>query len=96
MEDVTINIVDLTEQVDLDIVDLSEEVVLEIIDAGVRKQMRQEYVAPHLYIGKAAKGEPESDPVWKIFKLLLNVDGSVVVTSAVLVKWTERLTVIYI
>jgi hypothetical protein len=95
VEDVTVNITDLAPAVILNITEAQEDLLLQILDAGVRKQMKQEWVDPYLYIGKAVKGALTTDAVWKIFKIRVNLDGTVVVTRAVLVKWSDRLTVIY-
>jgi hypothetical protein len=59
------------------------------------RERRHDYVHPHSFLGNAPLGSLDSDPVWIIYKILVNEDGSSSKTKAENVAWTDRLTINY-
>ena len=57
---------------------------------------RQDFQTPYSYCGIAAPGSEETDSVWKITRLQIQIDGSTTTATATAVKWTERYTATYI
>ena len=47
------------------------------------------------YAGYAPSGVSESDNVWTITKIVINSDGSVTISTATNVAWSNRVSVIY-
>ena len=48
------------------------------------------------YCGKASSSASESDPVWSIDRIEILEDGTVIVTKAINVNWTNRYTHTYL
>ena len=57
---------------------------------------RQDFQTPYSYCGIAAPGSEETDSVWKITRLQVNLNGTITTATANAVKWTERYTSTYI
>jgi hypothetical protein len=57
---------------------------------------RQDFQTPYSYCGIALPGSEETDSVWKITRIQIQVDGSTTTTQATAVKWTDRYTATYI
>ncbi len=57
---------------------------------------RQDFQTPYSYCGIAAPGSEETDSVWKITRLQVNLNGTITTATATAVKWTERYTATYI
>jgi hypothetical protein len=57
---------------------------------------RQDFQTPYSYCGIAAPGSEETDSVWKITRLQVNLNGTITTATATAVKWTERYTSTYI
>lgn len=96
MEQVTLDIVEFDEDVDLDIDDHSEEITLLIDTLENKKQFRQQVLALHHYIAKAAPGVAENEPYWNISRIEMHLDGTVTILKAINVRWSERLTANYL
>jgi hypothetical protein len=62
---------------------------------GGSLEKRHDWVSPVSYCGTSPLGSLESSPVWTIYKIQVNLDGTTIVLSATGVAWTNRLTVIY-
>jgi hypothetical protein len=60
---------------------------------GSLGECRSDFVDPYSYIGVAATGSAESDPVWTITRI--DIGPPVTTTSALSVKWDDRLTETY-
>jgi hypothetical protein len=57
---------------------------------------RHKWLSPYSYNGKAVAGSSESDAVWKIVRIEVAGDGSVVeIKTLNNVKWSEILTLIF-
>lgn len=63
--------------------------------ARIVYEKRHDYVSDVSYCGQAPLGSPETLPYWTISKIVINSDGSVVVTRAYNVDWTNHLTHTY-
>jgi hypothetical protein len=79
-----------SEQSALESANLAEEYYIQTV-----RERRHDYVSPFSYIGNAPLNTLESDPVWTIYKILVNEDGSASKTKAENVAWTDRLTINY-
>ena len=57
--------------------------------------VRHDYVGVYSYCGKAPQLSPEENPVWTIKRIQVLTDGNVLITQAVNVTWTGRLSHTY-
>lgn len=57
---------------------------------------RQDFQTPYSYCGIANPGSQETDSVWKITRIQVNLNGTITTTVATAVKWTDRYTATYI
>lgn len=55
-------------------------------------EKRHDYVSDTSYCGQAPLGSPETLPYWTISKIVVNSNGSVTITRAYNVDWTNHLT----
>lgn len=96
VDDVVVNIDELAEEVVVSIDEELEEIFILVTEPGDRMEIREDWVEPYSYIGKALSESEDTDPVWKIFRIEVAADGTVVaIEKANGVKWTDRLTEIY-
>lgn len=58
-------------------------------------EKRHEWVSPYSYCGVAPNGTLDSASTWEIKRIEVLLDGSTDIKSASLVKWDDRLIVIY-
>jgi len=63
---------------------------------GITYEHRHDFVDPMDYIGKAVTGSLDYDSVWTITRNEYFLGGAVITKTATNVKWTDRLTAIYI
>lgn len=59
------------------------------------QEIRSDFVTDTAYIGLAPLGSAESDPVWTIYRLVVDSGGNVTTTTATNVSWDDRLTETY-
>lgn len=83
------------ETITVNITEVSTLVTIAVTEILPKKIMRQDCVDAFVYIGKAEHGTADDAPLWTIYRLLVNLNGTVTKTSAGAVKWTDRLTTIY-
>ena len=57
--------------------------------------VRHDYVGVYSYCGKAPQLSPEENPVWTIKRIQVLTDGNVLITQAINVTWTGRLSHTY-
>lgn len=63
---------------------------------GLKDKVRHKWLSPYSYNGKAAAGSLENDAVWKIVRIEIAGDGSVVeIKTLNNVKWSDVLTLIF-
>jgi hypothetical protein len=62
---------------------------------ALEKELRQDFVSPYSYCGKADAGASESSNVWLVTRIQILDDGTTTVTTANNVNWTNRYTHIY-
>lgn len=58
-------------------------------------EKRHDYVNDTSYCGQAPLGSPETLPYWTISKIVVASNGSVTITRAYNVAWTNHLTLSY-
>lgn len=62
----------------------------------MKDKVRHKWLSPYSYNGKAAAGSSESDAVWKIVRIEIAGDGSVVeIKTLNNVKWSDRLILVF-
>ena len=59
-------------------------------------EYQHDWVSPYSYCGKAPTGALTSSPVWEIYRIQVNNDGSTITLSANNVAWDNRYIVPYI
>jgi len=59
------------------------------------REIRFDIVSTTSYYGKAPKDSLESSPVWTITRIVVDIDGTTTVTTAINVAWADRLTINY-
>jgi hypothetical protein len=62
---------------------------------GSPKEVRHNWVSPNDYIGVAELGTGESESLWTITRVTVNVDGSSTSGVCTDVSWNDRLTEVY-
>lgn len=67
----------------------------EIGGSGSSLEKEHDWVSPYSYCGTAPSGSLTSASTWEIKRIEILSDGSTDIKSASLVKWDDRLTVIY-
>jgi hypothetical protein len=95
VERIVVDIIERADEIEANVVETLDSLFVELNDAGEKREFRQDWDDPHSYIGKAPLGSAEGAEVWRIFKILVNPNGSVVITKAYPARWTERLTETY-
>lgn len=96
INDVQIIIDEITDTVQIIVIDGPEDLIQIIIkDGSDAREIREEWVDPVCYVGKAPAGSAEDEAVWNLYKITIAADGSTALLVAVNKKWTDRLTIIY-
>ena len=67
----------------------------EIGGSGSSLEKEHDWASPYSYCGTAPSGSLTSASTWEIKRIEILSDGSTDIKSASLVKWDDRLTVIY-
>jgi len=65
------------------------------LSESILKTRRHDWVVNTSYLAYAPQNSLETELVWHITKTVVNVDGSVVSTTASNVAWSDRYTVVY-
>lgn len=95
------NSVDATKnlQFDLSVISNTTTRTLTIPDKDgtieLSQEIRSDFVTDTAYIGLAPLGSAESDPVWTIYRLVVDSGGNVTTTTSTNVSWDDRLTETY-
>ena len=63
--------------------------------SGGGGEYQHDWVSPYSYCGKAPTGALTSSPVWEIYRIQVNNDGSTITLSANNVAWGNRYIVPY-
>lgn len=57
---------------------------------------KHDYVEPYSYCGMTDRGNADGDALWTIHRIETHENGTITVTTATSVAWTDRLTATYL
>jgi hypothetical protein len=96
MEFISGNITEISEIITGNLREVVECISGNVTEGATIYTRRHKWLSPYSYNGKAAAGSLESDAVWKIVRIEIAGDGSVVeIKTLNNVKWSDVLTLIF-